>query len=231
MSFIPGVFYIFATLLLDKQDKEPQDFIFITFVWGLVIPFIVALPMNAALTNILSSFISWDYNAILVSISAPIIEEIVKGSFVFYLFFFQKKNFNGMEDGLIYSCIVGFGFAVSENVYYYSLAMSQASTHEVVFQFFSRGIVSSFAHPLFTSMTGIGLGMAIYFFNKWVRIFAPIVGFILAVSLHSIWNSAGHIIKNGFFISIVFLFIPIMLVLVVLVLLGLLKNRKHNEKY
>jgi hypothetical protein len=54
--------------------------------------------------------------------------------------------------------------------------------------FFVRIPLSGFAHPLFTAMTGIGLGVAARASNPRVRILAPIAGWLTAMTLHGSWN-------------------------------------------
>jgi hypothetical protein len=49
-------------------------------------------------------------------------------------------------------------------------------------------VFSPFAHPLFTSMTGVGVGLAARSPKKWVRVVAPIGGYALAITLHGTWN-------------------------------------------
>ena len=48
--------------------------------------------------------------------------------------------------------------------------------------------MSGFAHPLFTAMTGIGLGVAARSGDRRVRWLAPIAGLIVAMMLHGTWN-------------------------------------------
>ena len=51
-----------------------------------------------------------------------------------------------------------------------------------------RILLSGFAHPLFTSMTGIGLGIAARSADRRVRWLAPLAGLLLAMMLHGTWN-------------------------------------------
>jgi RsiW-degrading membrane proteinase PrsW (M82 family) len=68
--------------------------------------------------------------------------------------------------------MVGLGFAMTENFKYYGeAAMMGRDTLSGLF--ILRGTISPFAHPLFTSMTGIGLGWAIQSHNKAVKAVTP----------------------------------------------------------
>lgn len=60
-----------------------------------------------------------------------------------------------------------------------------------LFVFVLRGIISPFTHPMFTSMTGIGLGLARQSNNAFVKFSAPLIGLLAAMMLHSLWNFSG----------------------------------------
>ena len=55
--------------------------------------------------------------------------------------------------------MVGLGFAMTENILYYGRAVERRP-EDLKVVFILRGMASPFSHPLFTSMTGIGLGWA-----------------------------------------------------------------------
>jgi hypothetical protein len=74
--------------------------------------------------------------------------------------------------------------------------------------FILRGMMSPFAHPLFTSMTGIGLGWAAQS-NRWsVKLFAPWLGLALAMSLHAMWNLSATIHVQLWLVTYLFLMAP-----------------------
>ena len=56
--------------------------------------------------------------------------------------------------------------------------------------FFVRGVMAPFAHPLFTSLTGLGLGLAALREGAPWRV-APVVGLFGAMVLHSLWNTSA----------------------------------------
>src|SRR5439155_9310832 len=63
------------------------------------------------------------------------------------------------------------GFAMTENVKYYGVAVAE---HNAVGVFIVRGLFSPFAHPLFTGMTGVGLGLAAQSDRRAVKFVAPV---------------------------------------------------------
>src|SRR5439155_1455349 len=58
----------------------------------------------------------------------------------------------------------------------------------VVTIFIVRIVMTGFAHPLFTSMTGLGLGVAARAADRRVRWLAPVAGLLVAMMLHGTWN-------------------------------------------
>jgi protease PrsW len=67
-----------------------------------------------------------------------------------------------------------------------------------VFVFVLRCVVSPFAHPLFTSATGVGLGIAARTRNPALRVAAPVLGWCVAVLLHGLWNLTASSGLRGF---------------------------------
>src|SRR5256886_15285408 len=93
------------------------------------------------------------------------------------------------------------GFAMTENVLYYGRAV-QRGLEGLTFIFILRGMAAPFSHPLFTSMTGIGLGWSRQYNNGFVKVVAPVVGFMLAILMHATWNGSGGFWGGiGFFVA------------------------------
>jgi RsiW-degrading membrane proteinase PrsW (M82 family) len=94
------------------------------------------------------------------AVCAPIVEEFWKGLAVFGMFYFWRREFDGVVDGIIYATFAALGFAAVENVVYYARAGTGHASVDLTSIFILRGVVTPWAHPLFTSMTGIGFGLA-----------------------------------------------------------------------
>ena len=99
-------------------------------------------------------------------------------------------------------------FAMTENIQYYGMALSKGGSDAASATFVLRGMMSPFSHPLFTCMTGIGLGWAAQS-NRWlVKIFAPWLGLGLAMTLHAIWNLSATIQFEAWFLTYLFFMAP-----------------------
>jgi hypothetical protein len=165
-------------------------------------------------------------------VAAPFIEELTKGAALLLLFFWMRQQFDNVTDGIVYASMVGLGFAMTENVQYYGQALSQEGGPGAAVVFFLRGILGPFSHPLFTSMTGIGLGIARETRRAWVKWIAPPIGLAGAMMLHSFWNlSAGQ--GLAFFAAYALVMVPAFLAVIVIAIFSLRREarviRKHLE--
>ena len=189
---LPVPIYIMLLLWIDRYESEPLWMLATTFVWGAVVAVFIALILNtingaivAAATN--SAQIGENFGAV---ISAPIVEESAKAFIILVLFLWKRDEFDDIVDGVVYAGMVGLGFAMTENILYYGRAV-QAGAGVLTFTFILRGMAAPFSHPLFTSMTGIGLGWSRQSNNGFVKIVMPVLGFMLAIFLHATWNGAA----------------------------------------
>jgi hypothetical protein len=129
---------------------------------------------------------------------------------------FRRAEFDGIVDGIVLAGLAGVGFAFTENILYFGRAFLVGGEElGVTGGFFAagvtfvlRGVLSPFAHPLFTAMTGIGLGLAAVTTSRRVRWLAPLGGFLLAVLLHATWNWASLSGLSGFFTGYVSIMVP-----------------------
>ena len=87
--------------------------------------------------------------------------------------------------------MVGLGFTLVEDASYYGGALLEGGAAGLVGSFVVRGVLSTFMHPLFTSMTGVGLGLASRSDSRWVKFGAPAAGLLMAMDLHCLWDFAS----------------------------------------
>jgi hypothetical protein len=154
-------------------------------------------------------------------ISAPLFEETAKGLVLFIIFFWKKDEFDGILDGIVYAAMVGLGFAMTENIQYYGKAALEGGMEGGMKLFILRGAIAPFSHPLFTSMTGIGLGWARQSHNKAIKILMPIIGFGLAIFLHFMWNLTASIHGVLWLLTYAFLMFPVLVGALIAVIFAL----------
>jgi hypothetical protein len=145
------------------------------------------------------------------SFSAPVVEEVAKAAVLFGIFWWRRDELNGVIDGIVYAALVGLGFAMTENVLYYGRGAVEEGIPGAVGTFVARGLLSPFAHPLFTAMTGIGLGIAAMSRSRGVRVAAPLLGLGVAILLHSLWNTAAG--AGLFFAVYLLIMVPVFVAL------------------
>jgi RsiW-degrading membrane proteinase PrsW (M82 family) len=194
-AILPVPVLVFCFLWLDRYEPEPVKYLAYCFGWGAGVATAVALVVNTEASRL---FTSWGLPDGLVAVLvAPVIEETMKALGPITLFAFRRRTFSGLIDAIVNCGISATGFAMVENILYlggYGYAQNAdrggpaAGAAAVVGVFVGRILLSGFAHPLFTSMTGIGLGVAARAADRRVRWLAPIAGLIVAMMLHGTWN-------------------------------------------
>jgi hypothetical protein len=117
-----------------------------------------------------------------------VVEESLKGLILIILLWRRRQELDGPTDGIIYAAMVGLGFAMMENIGYYigALVRPRVGGAELLgATFVLRGVLSPLAHPIFTSMTGLGVAYAAtHRRGRW----AVPLGLAAAILLHGLWN-------------------------------------------
>jgi hypothetical protein len=159
------------------------------------------------------------------------VEESAKGFVLFLIYRWRRWQLDGVLDGMVYAAMVGLGFAMTENVLYYSKAAVDGGV-PLAATFFMRGVLSPFTHPVFTCMTGIGFGLAVRTSRRWVRIGAPAGGLLAAMALHSLWNTSASVGDGAAFVGVYFLImVPLFFGLVSVALVAASREGRVVSRY
>lgn len=191
LAFPAGIVYLTVPRLLDRYDPEPWYALVGALLWGGIAAASFSAPINTcmgAFGSALGGAAGGD--VMMAVVSAPIVEEFWKALGIWGLFFFLKREFDGLVDGVIYATFIALGFATVENVIYYARA-AQEGQGLLAATFLMRGVLGPWGHPLYTSMTGLGFGLARETKKPAVRVLAPLGGYVVAVLLHMIWNGSA----------------------------------------
>jgi RsiW-degrading membrane proteinase PrsW (M82 family) len=218
LALLPVPFLIAVVLLLDRLEPEPRGNLVFAFAWGAGIAALLALVINTAglvfitqpdLGTTTGQYVS-------ATFGAPVVEESLKGGVLLWLLWRRRQEFDGPTDGIIYAAMVGLGFAMMENIGYYISALVRPAVGGVSLlgaTFVFRGILSPFAHPAFTSMTGIGVAYAAtHRRSGW----AVGVGLLGAMILHGLWNGltafglAGIVLAYGLLACVLVVLIAVL---------------------
>ncbi len=216
VAFTPAMLYLVPLIWLDRYDPEPLWLLALAFAWGALVAVVVSFIVNTVIGVGVSVGVSPAAGEFVGAvISAPVFEEASKGLGLLVLLIFFRKYFDDILDGIVFAGVIALGFATVENVLYYGRALGAGGFGGLAVLFVLRGIMSPFAHVTFTCMTGIGCGIARESHNTLVKIALPVVGYIVAVALHAIWNGVAVVAGiEGFLVAYVIFQIPFFLIFV-----------------
>ena len=191
LALLPVPLLVVIVLWMDRLEPEPRGNLAFAFGWGAGIAALTALIANTAdleyVTMPALGASTGEYVA--ATFGAPVVEETLKGLVLIGLLWRRRAEFDGPTDGVIYAAMVGLGFAMIENVGYYINALVTPERGGIAllgYTFVLRGLVSPLLHPIFTSMTGLGVAYAASRARggKW----AVALGLVAAMTLHGTWN-------------------------------------------
>ena len=231
LAVLPVPVYVALALFVDRFEPEPPQLLAWAFFWGATGATLLALIINSAgqalIGSTFGSAVGELYGA---SLSAPVVEEGSKAVVLLAIYRWRRAEFDGVLDGIVYAAMVGLGFAFTENILYYGRTALEGSV-PLAAVFFVRGVLAPFAHPVFTALTGIGLGLAALLPGLSRRVL-PGIGLLGAMILHSIWNTAAGVGGGlGFLTVYVGVMVPVFLALLAVAVGALLRERWVLREY
>ncbi len=207
---------IASFLWLDRYEPEPLGLLGAAFGWGALVATAIALVLQGVDQYALDTTETFS-----AAVVAPFTEEAAKGLFVVLLLFARRHELDGILDGIVYAGMVGIGFAFTENILYLAAAymggdgIGPGGIEAATGTFVIRGVFSPFAHPLFTSAIGIGVGYAVITRSRFWRFFAPLLGYFVAVLGHALWNGSAFFADGRLFLlTYLFAMVPAFFVMV-----------------
>jgi RsiW-degrading membrane proteinase PrsW (M82 family) len=220
---IPVPVYLMLVLWIDRYESEPFWMLATAFLWGALVTPFFAFLLNTTF-GVIAAMLAGDPNAgevFSTVISAPIVEEVTKAIILVIFIIWCRDEFDGVIDGIVYASLVGLGFAMTENVMYYGKAAMEGSAM-LRLTVILRGALAPFSHPLFTSLTGIGLGLARQSRNVAVKIFLPVLGLFSAIVMHAIWNSSAAFGGGAaWLLTYLIVMVPAFAIMIVIIILAL----------
>lgn len=177
LALAPGVAIGIYIYLKDKHEREPLALLLVSFFYGAlstVVTLFISLPLDFIFSinelNVIHQFGNAFFKVALV-------EEFSKFIFIRFILF-NNKNFNEPFDGIVYSCMVGMGFATLENILY-------------VFQYgaptgFIRMFTAVPAHATFAVLMGYFLGKAKFTHRR--GFYYSIIALLIATAFHGSYD-------------------------------------------
>jgi RsiW-degrading membrane proteinase PrsW (M82 family) len=198
-ALIPTALYVHFVWWLDRYEKEPLWLLALAFLWGavpaailsVIFEILLEVPLSALGAGSLAS------NLVSVSLGAPVIEESFKGIALIALVVLFRREFDDVLDGIIYGAMIGLGFAFTENAFAYFLPIIRSEGIAAgLTNIFLRSVIFGGNHAFWTGITGAAVGYA-RLMRRWERrLLIPVLGWVLAVVMHSIHNASATLAEE-----------------------------------
>ncbi|MEU2999772.1 PrsW family intramembrane metalloprotease [Streptomyces sp. NPDC006863] len=210
LAVLPVPLLMAAFRWLDRVEPGPWRNLIFSFAWGACAAALVAIIANSFATRWIATATADPASAdtLGATVIAPVVEESAKAAAVLLIFLFRRREFSGVVDGIVVAGFTATGFAFTENILYLGNAFgedqqlgSSGFASVTAGTFFVRIVMSPFAHPLFTVLTGLGFGFAAVSArrHRTRRIALPMLGLLLAMGLHALWNGSSAFGPYGFY--------------------------------
>ncbi|MFD6416457.1 PrsW family intramembrane metalloprotease [Streptomyces sp. NPDC060194] len=215
---VPLLVAAFRWLERVEPSRSWRNLLF-AFAWGACAAALVAIIANSFATHWIAVATADPAGADLwgATVIAPVVEESGKAVAVLLLFLFRRRDFTGVVYGVAAAGVTATGFAFTENILYLGNAFGEDQLSGLggfesvtAATFFVRIVMSPFAHPLFTVLTGLGFGFAVLtpLRHRVRRVLLPAAGLLLAMGMHAAWNGSAMFGQWGFLGTYALLMVP-----------------------
>lgn len=184
-GLLPSFIWLYFLLKEDARNPEPRRLIALTFVAGMVaVP--LALPLEeyakARLQDSASVLVAW-----------ALIEEVLKYAMA-AAFILWRSAVDESPDYVIYMITTALGFAAAENMLFLITPLSGGSLAAGFLTDNVRFLGSTLLHVVASAAIGFALAFSAAKGPPW-RVTAAALGLILAIALHTAFNTL--IINSG----------------------------------
>ncbi|MFE9020026.1 PrsW family intramembrane metalloprotease [Streptomyces sp. NPDC007808] len=210
LAVLPVPLLVASFRWLDRVEPGPWRNLVFSFAWGACAAALIAIIANSFATQWIATATADPSHAdtLGATVIAPVVEETAKAAALLLVFLFRRQDFTGIVDGVVIAGVTATGFAFTENILYLGTAFGtdqltgdSGIASVTAATFFVRIIMSPFAHPLFTVLCGIGFGAAALSGERQHarRVLLPLLGLLLAMGMHAMWNGSSSFGEYGFF--------------------------------
>ena len=215
-GLIPSLLWLWFWLREDDKHPEPKSMLSIVFIMGMLAVMVVLPIQKFIQTHIASSQLE-----LILWASA---EEILK--YLAVLVILYKTNIaDEPVDWPIYLVTAALGFAALENTLFLIKMYPISGTTVALLTGQLRFMGSTLLHTISSGIIGIAIGLS-FFMKEWKKEWFLLVGFIVAITLHSAFNFF-IISGNG---SNVLRILAFLWVVTIIVMLLFEKVRRMSEK-
>ncbi len=188
LAAVPALLLFALVWFADRYDREPLWLVLLTFGWGATGAAFLALPLNTTFHLFLQMVIAplgghglWLSEILGPTLGAPLFEEPAKALFLAFVAWNRRPA--DMSSGFVYGASAGIGFAMTENVLYFSNASAEAFATMVAVRTFYCVALHAMASAVVGAAFGFGRlrGWAVWSAST-------MVGLAMAMVLHALWN-------------------------------------------
>jgi protease PrsW len=176
LAVLPGLLISYYIIWMDRFEREPRLHLLLSFLAGMLVTFPVLWVERLGAT-------AWGYfgnigaTLAFAFIGISLVEEGAK-LLILLLYPYSLRKFNEPMDGIVYSVMIGMGFATLENVWY---AGSYGLETVLI-----RALTAVPAHGAFSIIMGYFVGLAKFSREKRASLIGK--GFALTVLLHGAYD-------------------------------------------
>ena len=177
IALTPGIAIAIYIYIHDKHEPEPIQLLLLSFLYGalsLGVNLAIAIPVDS-LIHISEKNLT--NQAVYAFGVVAFLEEFSKFLFVRGILY-RNVNFNEPLDGIVYSVMVGMGFATAENIIY----VLQGGGGTAIIRMFS----AIPAHALFAVLMGYWLGKAKFTHAR--EFYYGFVALLVATFFHGVYD-------------------------------------------
>ncbi len=187
IPIVPAISINLLVNFMDRFEREPWFLRLAAFLWGAIIAIPPTLLIEQYVDSLRPALLGPNpsdmAHSIFVGLNAGITEETVKGLGLLLLFMALRDEFDNVTDGIVYGALIGAGFAMVENFSYFGM-----HSRSLMVLLVGRIVLGWLSHSTFTVCFGAALGYIRHTRVRWQQIVIPLIGYLIAVGLHSVFD-------------------------------------------
>jgi protease PrsW len=224
LSTVALLVVLLCYLWLDRWEPEPPRLLVLAFLWGASVSVVLSIGLELYFGSLFPSEENGHDGWAGIAVGAPVIEEALKGLFLVIMLTGRRRSeMNSLTDCLVYAGITAAGFAWVENIAYIGGGENVSGS---LLTAGLRLVMGPFAHPLFTTFTGIGVYFALYRRNAIAKVGCILLGYLGAVLMHALWNGSSLVGVEAYLLVYVCWMVPIFVFAIVLAV----RSRRREQR-
>ncbi|OIR16601.1 MAG: hypothetical protein BEU04_01285 [Marine Group III euryarchaeote CG-Bathy1] len=188
----PSLFWLSYAYRKTNGRGEPERMILVALTWGMISTLpasimneLVAMQIGADMMKLFEEEVIGMAEIIVITIAAPIMEEILKPLGLILII----KRIKTPYEGILYGVTCGLGFAMIENLLYEIWVVTVFGANEWTVTAFARGMGSTVLHTVGPAI--VGFFYAKYHLSNLSGMAKLTLGFLCAFVVHGLWNLVG----------------------------------------